>query len=370
MKIGIEAFFLNRTHGGGKEQVLFNLLKGFQALGKARDIHIFAYDYAAGVIKDLIPDATYTFIPYKNTFIKKTITDSFLKTFKLGRLAKQHGIDVLFFPHYNTGLKKFKVPTVVLPHDIQVISNAGQFGPKDRIIYGLQYYFDFKSRTKIIAISDFDAGEIEEYFPRRKTKIRRIYNPVYTDFSVPEEKPTGAPPYICTVNIAYAHKNTIILIKAFEKIMDRIQHNLVLIGRTSQETDFLRAYVRQNNLEGRVKFTGFLEEQELNRVLGHASLYINPSLFEGFGMTAIEAAIRCVPVLSSMTGASLEVTRGLLNYYQPSDDYEVLAEKMLEILRREQPPAKLKAIKEEYLACYAYTRISSIYYELFEGLIQ
>ncbi len=370
MKIGIEAFFLNRSHSGGKEQVLFNLLKGFQALGKARHIHIFAYDYAADVVKGLIPDAAFTFIPYKNTFIKKTITDSVLKTFKLGRLAERHGIGVLFFPHFNTGLKKFKIPTVVLPHDIQVISNAGQFSLKDRFIYGLQYYFDFKLRTKIIAISDFDAGEIEKYYPRCRSKIKKIYNPVDTDFPAPGEKPAAAVPYICAINIAYTHKNTITLIKAFEKIMSKIPHNLVLIGRIKQETGFLKAYVNDRNLEDRVQFTGYLEQREFNRLLGHASLYVNPSLFEGFGLTAIEAAMRCVPVICSATGASPEVTRGLLNYYQPADDYGVLAEKMLEVLQAEQPLTKLKAIKEEYLACYAYTNISSIYFEFFEGLVK
>lgn len=370
MKIGIEAFFLNRTHSGGKEQVLFNLLKGFQALGKARHFHIFAYDYAADVIKGLIPDAAFTFIPYKNTFIKKTVTDSVLKTFRLGRLAERHGIDVLFFPHFNTGLRKFRIPAVVLPHDIQVISNAGQFALKDRTIYGLQYYFDFKLRTKVIAISDFDAGEIVKYYPRCRSKIIRIYNPVDTDFPEPGEKPAAAAPYICAINIAYTHKNTITLIKAFEKIMRKIPHNLVLIGRIKPETEFLKAYVNDRNLEGRVQFTGHLEQREFNRLLGHASLYVNPSLYEGFGLTAIEAAMRCIPVICSATGATLEVTRGLLNYYQPAGDHKVLAGKMLEVLQAKQPPAKLKTIKEEYLDCYAYTKISSIYFEFFEGLVQ
>ncbi|MDD4238556.1 MAG: glycosyltransferase [Desulfotomaculaceae bacterium] len=370
MKLGIDASFLNRTHSGGKEQVLFNLLKGFQAIGKARNIHIFTYDYSAAVIKGLIPDANFTFIPYPNTSLNKTIVDSLFKTFKLDRLVKQHGIDVLFFPHFNTGLKKFKIPTVVLPHDIQVKSNAGRFALKDRVIYGLQYYFDFKLRTKIVAISDYDFKEIEKYYPQHKAKIKRIYNPVDTDFSLPPEKHSSATPYICAINIAYRHKNTITLIKAFEKIMHKIDHNLVLIGRIKQETDFLRTYVSEHDLGKRVIFTGFLKEQELNRVLSHASLYVNPSLFEGFGMTAIEAALRCVPVLTSVTGATLEVTRKLLNYYDPAGDDELLAKKMLELLHTEQPLPKLAAIKEDYMACYAYTAVSKRYYEFFGGLMQ
>ena len=370
MKLGIEAFFLNTIHGGGKEQVLFNLLKGFQALGKARDIHVYAYDYSADMLKSLIPDATFTFIPYKNYFHKKMITDLYNKTFKLSSLVKQHGIDLLFFPQCNTGFKKFEIPTVVLPHDIQAISNPDRFSLKTRIINGLQYYWDFKLRTRIIAISDYDAWEIQKYYPRHQSKIKRIYNPIDTDFSVPDTNSPVNQPYICAVNIAHVHKNTLTLIKAYEKIMGKIEHNLVLVGHVNHETRFLETYVKNKHLEERIQFTGFLSNEELNQVLFESALFVNPSLFEGFGMTAIEAAIRHVPVISSTTGASVEVTRSLLNYYEPADDYEVLAEKMLEILQTKPSESNLADIRSEYLRCYNYMIISKIYYELFEGMME
>jgi glycosyltransferase involved in cell wall biosynthesis len=369
MKIGIAAFFLNRTHSGGKEQVFFNLLRGFQALGKSRNIHIFAYEYSAGVIQSSIPDATFTFIPYKDIWGKKTLSDCVCNTFRLSRLLKEQHIGVLFFPHYNTGLKQFKIPTVVLPHDIQNIINADQSSLRERIIYGLQYYFDFKLRSKIIAISDYDRREIEYYYPQHKSKLTRIYNPIDTDFIPSTRKYHRKRPYICAINIAYVHKNTITLIKAFEKIMGLIEHNLLLVGRLNRDTEFLRNYVEKNHLGERVEFTGFLEDQELHRLLCQASLFVNPSLFEGFGMPAIEAAIRCIPVISSITGASPEVTRNLLNYYEPADDADRLAEKILEVLHTEPSPAKLEAIKCEYLANYAYTKISADYYEFLGELM-
>lgn len=372
MRIGIDATFLQQTHGGGKEQVLFNLLKGFQALGKAYNIHIFAYYYSEDLLRDLIPDAAFTFLPYKNTFRKKTINDSLFKTFQLGKLVEQNHIDILFFPHYNTGFKKFKIPTVVLPHDIQVKTRASQFSLKDRILYGTFYYWDFKLRSRIISISDFDRREIEKYYPRHQTKIKQIYNPIDTEFSVPANEPTPGTPYICAVNIAFTHKNTITLIKAFEKIMDRIEHNLVLIGSTTRETSFLHDYVRERRLEERVIFTGFLKAQELNQVLRQASLYVNPSFYEGFGMTAIEAALLCIPVLSSMTGATPEVTRYLLNYYEPAEDESILAQKILEILLHEeyQSPERLAAIRREFWDSYNYIHISKLYYEFFEELVK
>lgn len=369
MKLGIDATFLNQQHSGGKEQVLFNLLKGFQKLGYSKNIHIFAYEYSEGGIKQLIPDAGLTLIPCKNSFIKKTIQDSFFKTFRLGKLVRQYKIDVLLFPHYNTGLKKFRIPTVVIPHDIQIKSNARQFALRDRIIYGLQYYFDFKLRTKIIAISKFDQHEIEKYYPRHKNKIKQIYNPIDTDFIIPPRGEEIKPPYICAVNIAYIHKNTITLIKAFQKIMNVIDHNLVLVGRINAETEFLIDYVHQNMLEDRVKFTGFLDDRKFGEVLSRSSLFVNPSLFEGFGMISIEAALRCIPVISSMEAASVEVTKNLLNYYQPAHDADKLARKIMEVLKSINPQNKLESIKDELIACYGYTKIARNYITFLEGLI-
>jgi glycosyltransferase involved in cell wall biosynthesis len=369
MKLGIDATFLNQNHSGGKEQVLFNLLKGFQKLGYGKNIHIFAYDYSETEIKQLIPDAGITLIPRKSGFIKKTIKDSILKTFRLGKLVRQYKIDVLLFPHYNTGLKRFSIPTVVIPHDIQIKSNARQFTLKDRIIYGLQYYFDFKLRTKIIAISEFDQHEIEKYYPIYKNKIKQIYNPIDTDFIMPRHNEEIKPPYICAVNIAYIHKNTITLIKAFQKIMKVIDHNLLLIGRINAKTEFLIDYINQNKLADRVKFTGFLDNQKFGEVLGKSSLFVNPSLFEGFGMTSIEAAIRCIPVISSTEAASVEVTRNLLNYYQPVHDSEKLARKIMEVLNNKNSQDNLESIKNELISCYGHIKIARDYINFLEGLM-
>lgn len=369
MNLGIDAtFLLNQQHIGGKQQVLFNMLKGFQNLGYAENVHIFTYTYAEDLLKQQIPAAKFHLVSYPEIFSNKTLNDIYFKTFKLNRMVKENKINVLLFPHYNTGLRRFAVPTAVIPHDIQVKSKSEEFALKDRLFYGLQYHFDFKLRSKIIAISDYDQREIEKYYPAYKSKIVKIYNPIITDISPQAEKMKKKKPYICTVNIAYVHKNTITLIKAFQRIMHLIDHDLVLIGRLKPETEFLIKYIKDHKLENRVRMTGFIDEEELNEIVCRSDLFVNPSLFEGFGMTVIEAALRCVPIISSMTGATLEVTRNLLHYYQPADDYNILADKILEVLSNRDSLQHLENIRNVYMTCYDYIKICQDYITLFEEI--
>lgn len=369
MKLGIDAtFLLNQQHSGGKQQVLFNLLKGFQHLGYAENVHIFAYSYAEDSLRQQIPSAVFHFSPYQKVFPNKTLNDYVFKTFKLNRMVKEYQIDVLLFPHYNTGLRKLTIPTVVIPHDIQVKSKPEEFSLKDRLLYGIQYHFDFKLRSKIVAISAYDQVEIEKYYPAYQSKVVRIYNPINTDIAPQTEIPGEKKPYICTLNIAYIHKNTITLIKAFQRIMHLIEHDLVLIGRLKPETEFLCKYIKDNKLENRVRLTGFVEENKMNELLCGSELFVNPSMFEGFGMTVVEAAIRRVPVISSKTGATMEVSRGLLHYYEPADDYIALAAKILKVLNNRDSLQQLDKIKNEFMECYDYIKISQDYIRFFEEL--
>jgi glycosyltransferase involved in cell wall biosynthesis len=82
-------------------------------------------------------------------------------------------------------------------------------------------------------------------------------------------------------------------------------------------------------------------------------MFIPSSLYEGFGYTPIEAAMCGCPVISSIQEALPDSTQGLLNYYHPAMDADVLANKILAVL--ENPPAQetLLRIAETYKKLYA-----------------
>ena len=104
---------------------------------------------------------------------------------------------------------------------------------------------------------------------------------------------------IVAINLQFHHKNVITLIKAFELIKDKTECNLVFIGNVPDRVKYLKEYVTSHNLDDRIIFKGFVEDEERNYLLENCRLYVNPTLYEGFGMTAVEAIILGVPTLVS-----------------------------------------------------------------------
>ena len=87
----------------------------------------------------------------------------------------------------------------------------------------------------------------------------------------------------------------------------------------------------------------------------NADLLVSPSLMEGFGYTPIEAAIYQVPVLVSDIDTLREVTRGKLDFFNPSS-VEELAEKMLNKLFNPPSEEQLYEIANFFLNEYSLQR--------------
>jgi glycosyltransferase involved in cell wall biosynthesis len=357
------------VHDGGKDQVSINLLRGFEKIGLSEELVVFCIPEMEEYVCALIPKALVVPVAARKMW-KKTIRDIWTRTLLFQTLIKRHDIGVLLFPMSNTGLRRFGIPTVVVPHDIQTQTHKGRFPLRTRALAAFFYHFDFRLRDWIIAISGFDQKELEETYPAYTSKIVQIYNPIRADIFMATEGYKADRPYITAINIQHHHKNVITLIKAFEILKDQIPHDLYLIGRIKPETAFLSVYVKEHDLSDRVKFLGFVEDEKLACILKGSALYVNPSLFEGFGMTAVEAMLSEVPTLTTLLSAVPEVTMGLCHYYEPAEDSEALAATISSILIGEQgkPADALKLIAEKLKNRYDYANIARQYYDFLQSL--
>jgi len=143
------------------------------------------------------------------------------------------------------------------------------------------------------------------------------------DFSESGSKREPGYPYIFYVRNAKPHKNVSRLLKAFS-IMENRDIKLVLSGKADVETqnEALRLGVSD-----RIIYSGRISEEELPVYYRSASLVIMPSLYEGFGLPALEGMASGIPVVVSNTTSLPEVVGDagiLVDPYDPTSIAEGL----------------------------------------------
>ena len=375
VNIAINLIYLSPNHDGGKDQVALNLLKGLQDNGTADQYEVICWDYSVKTLRNLAPDAQYRVLKSKKRYgdnALRMLQTMYINTLKLRKIIKEDHIQVLFHIRYINGLFKLPAKTVTIPHDIKDITHRVLGTEKipyyKYFIYKIIYAFDFKHADAIIAISNFDKQEITSFYPQYAKKVKMIYNPILTDsyyLKIFDEKK-----YICAINCQYHHKNIITLIKAFEIIKKKIPYQLVLIGNIPPRVQYLKEYVEQHGLEQAVIFTGFISDEKVDKILSQTALYVNPSLFEGFGMTAVEAMMKKIPALVSDIPVNREVTFGFARYYDDLQNPEALAKAIMDCLDAPPDEKTLEQASEKLRYAFHYRKIAEEYHSFFSSCIE
>jgi len=169
-------------------------------------------------------------------------------------------------------------------------------------------YFD-----KLIAISEAVKKSIKQVLPERNVRI--ILNGVdIKNIKKIENKSKNSKPFkiIQVSRLVHEKKGQDLLIKAVAKINKNSTINLVtvdFVGAGFSE-NFLRGEVKKLNAGSFVKFLGELDRDKIYDSLCEYDLLVQPSLYEGFGLTVVEAAAAGLEILvSDIEGPSEIVDR-------------------------------------------------------------
>lgn len=212
---------------------------------------------------------------------------------------KKYNLDLMHFTYFKAPIF-YKGKFIVTIHDL-IFSHIGFL---KRIAYKIILKSALKRAEKIIAVSEFTKKEILRKYHINPDKIKVIYEGVSPARSAKRSFGGRGKPYILYVGNDYPHKNLKRLCLAFKKL--NLDYQLVLI-------------------------TDFVSDEELNKLYRNASLFVFPSLIEGFGLPPLEAMARGVPVACSNTGSLPEILGEAVVYFNPLD-IDDMAEKMRSIL--------------------------------------
>lgn len=370
MRIGFNALGLDPSHKGGAESVFLNLVKGFELLGVSSDITYFCYPDIVETIKSFSPSSEIVVVACGNKTHLSRMDMLLTQTKVFHKLYKKYKLDVVLFANPDVGLFKYSIPTAVIPHDIQFVSRPEI--NKNKLQYYRNYYsykIPFKAVDRIVCISDIDKQEIERCYPFTKSKTVKIYDPIdvsKTDVTINESKED----FILAVNIQYPHKNIVTLLRAFSLVAEsRPDIRLKMAGAKNEYTNTLEELAKELKIDDKVDFLGFISKDYLDSLWSTARLYINPSLYEGFGMTSVESVLHGAPTLLSDLDVNREVTNDLCNYYSDLENPQSLAEEILKLLAVPFDKQKSVEMAYELVDRYCLKTISSEYLRMLHGLV-
>ncbi|MBI3005842.1 MAG: glycosyltransferase family 4 protein [Ignavibacteriales bacterium] len=151
-----------------------------------------------------------------------------------------------------------------------------------------------------------------------------------------------APPTVGYLGRVKKYKSVDHLLRAFHIVKKEIPNARLLVIGDGDALPALRRFAQELNIDDAVKFTGFVEEKEKERLLSTMSLVVNTSAKEGWGLTVTEANAYGVPVVASnvpgLRDSVIEGKTGLLYEY---GNISQLARKMLEVLKDRKFQARL-----------------------------
>src|ERR1044071_7562476 len=143
---------------------------------------------------------------------------------------------------------------------------------------------------------------------------------------------TGEDPYVLFVGNILPHKNIYRLLDAFTVVSRRVRCRLIIRGEGHPH---FMAEVRERlatlSSRDRIEIQAYASAEGLGALYRGAALLVLPSLYEGFGLTALEAMACGTPVVASRTSSVPEVVGDAAILVDPTDTLE-LADAMYKVL--------------------------------------
>ena len=212
------------------------------------------------------------------------------------------------------GLKHvFRKPLLVTMHSTELGRRDGLHTTTERMIHETEAWLTYEA-WKIICCSDYMIGHVKFAFGLPSDKLVMVPNGVNihnyesdyniaefrNKFALPEEK------IVLFVGRLVYEKGIHVLINAIPKILNKVNAKFIIVGSGYMKEQLLNI-VRSMALEHKVLFQGFVDEQTLLKLQRTADVSVVPSLFEPFGIVALEAMAAGSPVVVSDTGGLSEI---------------------------------------------------------------
>lgn len=322
MKIGYEAkrVFHNKTGLGNYSRDLVRILASFfpenqYFLYNPKKSTSNLFEFNNSIIFERLPSISF-YRKFYNIWRQKGI----ISDLKKDKIVLFHGLS----GELPSGLKKHKIKSIVTIHDLIFVRYPNLYSFFDRKIHFYKFKKAAQEADLVIAISEQTKKDIIDFLkiPEHKIKVvyqgcQAIFKQAFTDNEKREvqKKYNLSSQFLLSVGTVEERKNALTIVKAIKDI----DTTLILIGKETNYSQEIRNYISENKMENKIVFLKNVSSKELAIIYQLATIFIYPSIFEGFGIPIIEALFSKTPVITNKNGVFPEAGGPNSVYIDPFD---------------------------------------------------
>lgn len=323
MRIGIDARMIDWA---GVGRYTRNLLDNLAKIDSRNEYILFCYQQSKGLI------------PVADNFIFRPVTQpvfSMSSQLSWARDVSRAELSIFHSPSYVVPLL-FSQNSVVTMHDLIPLLFPDNLQTKAaQISYISMIRLAVKRSSRIIAVSEHTKSDLVQHLGVPEEKLTTIYEAAEGNYRVinDTEKIEQAlrhygvkKPYFLWVGNYKPHKNVVRLIEAFSKLQKKEKLDdlsLVLVGPRDKRFPEAPKLISKLGMEDRIRQTGFVLEEDLVCLYSAATAFVLPSLYEGFGLTVLEAMACGTPVICSNSSSLPEVAGEAACFIDPNDSESI-----------------------------------------------
>jgi glycosyltransferase involved in cell wall biosynthesis len=182
----------------------------------------------------------------------------------------------------------------------------------------------YNTKRDVIKYFQIDNNKIDVLYPGLSSKFQNMNNQKIDDEKT-REKYNLPNKYILYLGTIEPRKNIAGLIKAYEQISSSLttEHSLVIAGSSGWKNKDIYQKVKNSKYKNRIKFIGYVAEEDKPNLYSLASIFVYTSFYEGFGFPILEAMSCQTPVITSNRSSLPEISEQAAYLINPNRENEL-----------------------------------------------
>jgi alpha-1,3-rhamnosyl/mannosyltransferase len=295
----------------------------------------------------------------------------------LPRYVRQAGLDLFHGTNYEVPLWN-RERTVVTVHDLSVFLHADKH--ETRIARRARRRLPVMLRSAGVVITGTQAvkREIIQRFNTNANRIavtqyapRQIFQPLPADDCAATRQRLGVDKdFILYVGTIEPRKNLATLVRAFDQILRQtsFRPQLVIAGGKGWMMDEFHQLIGKASLGDRIHFTGYVDDEDLVALYSSCSVFVYPSVYEGFGLPPLEAMACGAPVIAGDIPVLRETLADNALLVDPVDT-NALAKAIVSVLDDETERLRLSTLSRRHAAQFSWSETAHMTREIYEQIL-